>query len=117
AHSVVEAYLDLAWRGKALTTQYGHFALILGLIAWGTGQFASYAAFGHRRPMTAVVTIWLALLINMSITIQDQLPYLVIFSLAALLFLIRVNAMHERSDWIRRHIGDPRAVTSLYLRG
>ena len=84
--------------------------LILGLIAWGTGQFASYAAFGHRRPMTAVVTLGLALLINMSITIQDQLPYLVIFSLAALLFLIRVNALHEQGDWIRRRIGDPRAV-------
>ena len=67
--------------------------------------------------MTAVVTLGLALLINMSITIQDQLPYLVIFSLAALLFLIRVNAAHEESAWLRRRIGDPRAVGSLYIRG
>src|SRR4029079_17801179 len=105
------------WRGRALTQQFGHFVLILGLIAWATGQFAGYAAYGHRRPMTAVLTLRLAILLNMSITIQDQLPYLVIFSLAALLFLIRVNAVHEQGDWIRRRIGDPKAVTSLYVRG
>ena len=110
ASSVVQAYLDLVWRGRALTQQYGHFVLILGLLCWATGQFAGYAAFGHRRPMTAVVTLGLALLLNMSITIQDQLPYLVIFSLAALLFLIRVNAVDEQSSWIRRRIGDPRDV-------
>ena len=117
ASSVVQAYLDLAWRGRALTQQYGHFVLILGLVCWATSQFAAYAAFRHRRPMTAVVTLGLGLLINMSITIQDQLPYLVIFSVAALLFLIRVHAVHEQSAWLRRRIGDPRAVGSLYVRG
>jgi transglutaminase-like putative cysteine protease len=117
ASSVVQAYLDLAWRGRALTQQYAHFVLILGIVGWATGQFAGYAAFGHRRPMTAVVTLGLALLLNMSITVQEQLPYLVIFSLAALLFLIRVNAIHEQAAWLRRHIGDPRDVRSLYLRG
>jgi transglutaminase-like putative cysteine protease len=117
ASSVVQAYLDLAWRGRALTQQFGHFALILGVVSWATGQFAGYAAFGHRKPMTAVVTLGLGLLLNMAITVQDQLPYLVIFSLAALLFLIRVNAMQEQSTWLRRRIGDPRAVGSLYIRG
>jgi transglutaminase-like putative cysteine protease len=117
ASSVIQAYLDLAWRGRVLTQQYGHFVLILGLLSWATGQFAGYAAFGHRRPMTAVATLGLALLINMSITIQDQLPYLVIYSLAALLFLIRVNAVHEQDSWLRRRIGDPKAIGSLYVRG
>ncbi len=117
ASAVIQAYLDLAWRGRALTQEYGHFALILGLIAWATGQFAGYAVFHHRRPMTAVVTLGLGLLLNMSITIQDQLPFLVIFSLAALLFLIRVNVIHEETTWLRRRIGDPQAVGSLYIRG
>jgi transglutaminase-like putative cysteine protease len=117
ASAVIQAYLDLTWRGRELTQQFGHFVLILGLIAWATGQFAGYAAFGHRRPMTAVITLGLALLLNMSITIQDQLPLLVVFSLAALLYLIRVNALHEESTWLRRRIGDPRAVGSLYMHG
>ena len=67
--------------------------------------------------MTAVVTLGLALLLNMSITIRDQLPYLVLFSLAALLYLIRVNVFDEQSSWIRRRIGDPRDVANLYLKG
>ena len=117
ASAVVQAYLDLAWRGRSLTQQYGHFVLILGAPRWGTGQFAGYAAFGHKRPMTAVITLGLALLLNMAITIQDQLPYLVIFSLAALLYLIRVNAVREQGAWLRRRIGDPRDVGALYIRG
>ena len=117
ASATVQAYLDLTWRGHALTQQYGHYVLILGLLTWATGQFAGYAMFRHRRPTTAVAALGIALLLNMSITIQDQLPFLVIFSLAGLLFLIRVNAVHEQDDWIRQRLGDPRSFGSLYLRG
>ena len=51
-----------------------------GLIVWGTSQFASYAAFGHRRPINAVVVVGLLLLANMSLTTRQQLTFLVIFS-------------------------------------
>ena len=82
AHSSVEAYLDLAWRGRNLTQQYGHFVLILGMLCWATGQYAGYTAFAHRRPMNSVLLIGVALVTNMAITVRDQLPYLVIFTLA-----------------------------------
>ncbi|HVA87873.1 MAG TPA: transglutaminaseTgpA domain-containing protein, partial [Candidatus Saccharimonadales bacterium] len=117
AHSTIEAYLDLAVRGRQLTLQYGHFMLILGLVCWASGQFAGYTAFGHRRPLNAVALLGIGLLLNMSITVRDQLSYLVIFSLAALFFLIRMNALTERTGWIRRRMGDPSAVAALYLRG
>ena len=117
ASAAVEAYLDLFWRGKALTQQYGHFLLILGLLAWGTGLYAGYVTFALKRPSNAVLLLGILLVVNMSITIQDQLRVLVVFTLAALLFLIRVNTLTERSSWIRRRIGDPKAVASLYLRG
>ena len=42
-----------------------------------------------------------------SITINDQLRYLVIFSLAALFLLIRFHALDEQREWLRRRIGDP----------
>ena len=38
-----------------------------------SSQFASYAAFGHRRPINAVVLIGLLLVANMSLTVRDQL--------------------------------------------
>ncbi len=117
ASSTVEAYLDLFWRGKALTQQYGHFLLILGLLGWGTGLYAGYVTYRLHRPSNAVLLLGILLVINMSITIQDQLRFLVLFTLAALLFLIRVNTLTERSSWVRRRIGDPKAVAALYLRG
>lgn len=117
AHSSVEAWLDLAWRGRTVTSQYGHFLLILGLLGWATGQAAGYAAFGHRRPLNAVLLLGFVLVANMSITIQDHLPALVVFTAAALLFLVRMNAFSERRGWARRRIGDPRQVSAAYLRG
>ncbi|MBM4408767.1 MAG: transglutaminase domain-containing protein, partial [Chloroflexi bacterium] len=117
ANSTVEAYLDVGWRGRTLTQQYGHLVLLMGLLCWATGQYAGYAAFAHRRAMNSVLLLGVALVANMSITIRDQLPYLVIFSLAALFFLIRLHAAEERASWIRRRIGDPRVLSGSYLRG
>ena len=53
----------------------------------------------------------------MAATVRDQLGFLILFSLAALFLLIRLHALDEQATWIRRRIGDPAAVRSLYLRG
>jgi hypothetical protein len=117
AESAVQAFVDLAVLNKTVTQEYGHFLLVLGLICWATGQFAGYATLGHRRPLGAVFVTGLVLLSNMSVTIQEQLEYLVIFSLAALFLLVRLHADDERLGWLRRRIGDPATVTGLYIRG
>ncbi len=118
SYASVEAVLDLTIRNRAVTQQYGHFLLVLGLLCWATGQFAAYATLGHRRPLGAVFVTGLILLSNMSVTVRnDQLPYLVVFSLAALFLLVRLHADDERLGWLRRRIGDPATVTGLYLRG
>jgi transglutaminase-like putative cysteine protease len=116
ASSAVEAYLDLAFRGLAFTLQYGHFMLILGILCWGTGQFTSYAVFGHHRPFNAVIISGLALVLNMSITRDEQLDILIWFSLAALLMLIRLHALDERSTWLRHRLGDAGSLSGTYLR-
>jgi transglutaminase-like putative cysteine protease len=117
AASCVDAYFDLTYRGLQFTTEIGHFLLVLGIIAWGTGQFAAYATFHHRRPLNAVLIIGLGLVANMALTLRDQLPYLVIYSLAALFLLIRFHAFDERTLWIRHRIGDAATLGGLYLRG
>ena len=117
ADSVVTAWSDLIVQRRLSTFEYGHHLLVVGLIVWGSSQFASYAAFGHRRPLNAVVAIGLLLLANMSLTVRDQLLYLVIFSVAALFLLVRFHTFDEQSDWLRRRIGDPSAISGLYLRG
>jgi transglutaminase-like putative cysteine protease len=115
--AVVGAWSDLVLAGEFSTPEYGHHLLVLGLIVWGSSQFASYAAFGHRRPMHAVIIIGLLLIGNMALTVRDQLVFLVIFSIASLFLLVRFHTIDEQADWLRRRIGDPSAISALYLRG
>lgn len=117
AESVVAAYGDIVLRNQASTIQFLHYLLTLGLLIWGTSMFASYAVFGHHRPLSAVTVVGLLLVGNMAITINDQLVFLVIYSLAALFLLIRGHVLEEQSEWLRRRIGDPASIASVYLRG
>ncbi|MHB8399078.1 MAG: transglutaminase TgpA family protein [Candidatus Limnocylindrales bacterium] len=120
ASSTVQAFLDLTVRSRTVTQEYGHFLLVLGLVVWGTGQFAGYAALGHRRPLGAIFVTGLVLLVNVAIPNDPaghQFWILVAFSTAALLLLVRLHAEDMRAGWLRRRIGDPRQVSNLYLRG
>jgi transglutaminase-like putative cysteine protease len=117
ASGSVQAYLDLAWRGRQFTSQEVHYILVLGILVWATSQFTAYSVFGHRRPLGGVIVTGLVLLANMALTDKDELPYLVLFAAASLLLLIEMHVFEERSTWIRRQIGDPGAISGLYLRG
>ena len=113
----IQAYIDIAIRRLPVTTQFLHHALIIGMLIWATSMFASYAVFGHRRTLNAVVVVGVLLVANMSITFASQLPILVVFTLAALLLLIRAHVFEEQSEWLRRRIGDPASIATVYLRG
>jgi transglutaminase-like putative cysteine protease len=115
--SVVNAYLDIAYRGLPSTIEYLHFIYAFGLLVWATSMFASYAVFGHRRPMNAVIAVGVVLVANMSLTLNDELWFLVLYSLASLFLLIRSHVFDEQSEWLRRRIGDPTSISSVYLRG
>jgi transglutaminase-like putative cysteine protease len=117
ASSVVSAFIDLIVLKSQSTNQYGHFILVLGLLVWGTAMFASFTTFRHGRPLNAIVVVGLVLLVNMSLTIRDQLVYLVVFSLASLFLLIRYHVLEEQAEWLRRRIGDPASISGVYLRG
>src|SRR5215213_3453179 len=115
--AVVQAWVDLAIKGQGSTIQYLHHVLIFGLLVWGTSMFASYATFGHRRPLNGVIAVGIVLVANMSVTFNDELVFLILFSLASLFLLIRGHVFDEQSEWVRRRIGDPASISSVYLRG
>jgi transglutaminase-like putative cysteine protease len=117
AASVLDAVLDFAARGLPVTRQTGHYLLVLGLLCWANGQFAASSVFRHGRPIGPIIVLGTVLVANMSATIHDQIWFLVLFSMAGLFLLTRLHALDERATWIRRRIGDPSVVGSLYLRG
>ncbi len=115
--SVVNAVIDFAVLNLPVTREAGHYLLVLGLLCWANGMFAASAVFRHGRPVGPIVVLGAVLVANMSATLHDQIWFLVLFSLASLFLLIRLHALEERATWIRRRIGDPTVVGSLYLRG
>jgi transglutaminase-like putative cysteine protease len=117
ADAAANAYRDLIVLELQVTREIGHHLLILGLLCWGTGQFAASAVFRHHRPLSAVVVIGAILVANMAATQHDQLFFLIGFSVAALFLLTRLHARDEQATWARRRIGDPSAVGAIYLRG
>jgi transglutaminase-like putative cysteine protease len=117
ASTSVQAVLDLVWRGLPVTRETGHYLLFLGLVCWANGQFAAAAVFRHGRPIGPIIVLGAILVANMSATNRDQLWFLVLFTMASLFLLTRLHALDERATWLRRRIGDPVAVGSLYLRG
>ncbi len=117
ASSTVNAVLDLVVHQLQLTRETGHYLLVLGLLSWANGQFAASAVFRHGRPIGPIIVLGTVLVANMSATTHDQIWFLVLFSMAALFLLTRLHALDEQATWIRRRIGDPSTVGSLYLRG
>jgi transglutaminase-like putative cysteine protease len=119
AASTSNAILDFAVRGLPLTRETGHYLLVLGLLCWANGQFAASAVFRHGRPIGPIIVLGTVLIANMAATTHDQTQiwFLVLFSMAALFLLTRLHALEERATWIRRRIGDPSTIGSLYLRG
>ncbi len=112
--AVRRVWFDLAVQGQPFTGETAHYPLVFGGLMWGAGMLAGYTVFGHRRPLDAVVVLGLILLANMAVT-HDQLWLLVLFSSAALLLLIRTHVFEEEVTWVRRRIGDPAAVSQVYL--
>ncbi|MBI2780427.1 MAG: transglutaminase domain-containing protein [Chloroflexi bacterium] len=112
-------WTDLVVEGRPFTTEIAHYHLVFGTLIWGAGMLTGFTVFGHRRPLDAVVVLGLVLLTNMALTSREesQLVLLIVFSTAALLLLIRTHVFEEEVTWARRKIGDPAAVSQLYLTG
>jgi hypothetical protein len=117
AQSVTQAYLDLTWRHQTTTTHVGHFALILGIVVWGTAQAASYDVFGYHRSVNGVLLLAVVLVANMALTNNDQFMSLVVFSAAALVLLLLAHAADERSSWLVHRIWRGRDFQAPHLRG
>jgi transglutaminase-like putative cysteine protease len=96
-----------AWESFVLgirSNETAAFLLLLGALLWGVGQLGAFSVFRRQRPLPLIVLGLTALLVNMSVTVHDQLFYLVVFAAGALLLVVRLNLQHEAVGWRARRL-------------
>ena len=113
--SVYRFYRDLVIDGVR-SAETSVFLLVLGAAMWTVAQLAAVNLFGRHRGLAVVAMTGVAIFIELSVSAQDQYGYLVVFAVAALVLLMRLNLLDQRVGWIRRGIGDQGAVATLYTR-
>jgi len=92
------------------------FLLLVGALMWAAAQLGAFALFRRHRPGPAITLAVTALLINMSITVQEQLPHLIVLVAAALLLVVRTSLFAQLEQWRVRRIADSGYASQLFLR-
>jgi transglutaminase-like putative cysteine protease len=92
------------------------FLLIMGAIVWGAGHFAAFNVFRRHQAAPAIVLAGLIMLINVSLTIREEYVHLVVFVLAALLLIMRLNLYEQMGEWRSRGMRDLGGISGSFVR-
>ncbi|MEO8251023.1 MAG: transglutaminaseTgpA domain-containing protein [Chloroflexota bacterium] len=84
--------------------QLSPYAIGLGVLMWATGFVAAYTLYRHHRVLDTILLVGVALVVNLSATLADLFPYLVLFSFAALLLWLRVALISREESWRLRKV-------------
>lgn len=96
------------------------FLIVVGAIAWTTGQFSMFNVVRRGIVAPAIVAIGtLVLVIALAPTVGEGTiyPHLVALTGLSLLLVLRSNLAHQQAGWRRRNIVGGRGVEQLFLRG
>jgi transglutaminase-like putative cysteine protease len=93
------------------------FLLLMGALVWAAGLYAALGVFRRHRPIAAVVPAALILLINVTLTVRDELPHLVVFCTAVLLLVVRLNLFEHLRAWRSQGMADVSEVGFAFMRG
>ena len=92
------------------------FMLLMGALLWAAGYLGAFALFRRHSAGPAITLAATALLINMSITVEYQLPHLVVLVAAALLLVVRTSLYSQLEQWRSRRIADSGYASQLFVR-
>jgi hypothetical protein len=96
------------------------FLIVVGAIAWTTGQFSVYNLVRRGLVAPAIVAIGTYVLVIALAPQVDEAqiyPHLVILTGLSLLLVLRANLAHQERGWRRRNVLGGQGVERLYLRG
>jgi len=98
------------------STETSVFLLILGAMIWGAGHFAAFNVFRRHQAAPAIVLSGLIILINASLSLHEEYIHLVVFVLAAMLLVMRLNLFEQMGEWRSRGMRELGDISGSFLR-
>src|SRR5262249_39217966 len=98
------------------STETSVFLLIMGALIWGAGYFGAFNVFRRHQAAAAIVLAGLLMLINVSLTVHEQYLHVIVFVLAALLLVMRMNLYEQMGEWRSRGMRELGDISGSFLR-
>lgn len=112
----VSAFVNEVFVQGARSTETSVFLLFMGALVWGLGQFAAFTVFRRHQAAPGVILAGLMILINVSLTIHEEYLHLVVFVLAAMLLVMRLNLFEQAKEWRSRGMREFGDISSSFVR-
>jgi transglutaminase-like putative cysteine protease len=93
------------------------FVLFLGATVWTSAYLGTFALSRSLRPWDAVVFMGFCLVVNVSMALTNLIADLVVFSLSALVLLVRLHVVALQERWARNNIVPAGEMDWRLLRG
>lgn len=93
------------------------FLLVISALAWTSGVFAAVSIFRRSDPSGAIAAVGAIMLLDALATHRPQDLWLVVFTAASLLLMLRLDLEAQRERWVRHRMGGGQGVGRLFLRG
>ena len=93
------------------------FLLTVSALTWTSGVFAAISIFRRSNAAGAIVAIGAVMIFDVLATQRPQDLWLVVFTGASLLLVLRLDLEAQRDRWQRRRMVGGQGVGKLFLRG
>ena len=93
------------------------FVLLLGATCWASGYLGAFALAREHRPWDAVIFSGICLTVNVSLALTSLYFDLILFTLLALVLLVRLHIVNLTERWERQNIIPAGEMDWRLLRG
>ncbi len=112
----VSAFVQQVFIEDTRSQETAVFLLIMGALVWGAGHFAALNVFRRHQAAPGILLAGLLMLINVSLTVHEEYGHLVVFVLAALLLVMRLNLFEQMGEWRSRGMHEVGDISGSFLR-
>lgn len=112
----VNNWITQVLAGEAATDPTA-FVLFLGATVWASAYVGTFALSRSLRPWDAILFMGFCLVVNVSMALTNLIADLVVFSLSALVLLVRLHIVLLQERWDRNNIVPSGEMDWRLLRG